>query len=395
MIYMDNHATTRVDPRVMAAMLPWFTEAYGNAGSITHELGRMARDRVAMARQAIAQSLGVTDEEIIFTSGATESNNLALRGIWERSLSPAGKRHIVSVVTEHRAVLDPLHRLAQWGAEITWLPVRPQGTSDAGRVDVDQLVSHLGDATGLVSIMLANNEIGVVQPLDEIVAACHARGIPVHCDATQAVGKIPLDLRHLPIDLLSFSAHKIYGPKGIGALVIRRQRPRIRIQPLLEGGGQEMGFRSGTLNVPGIVGFQTALEIALLELPTETIRLAKLRDELWMGLQQDHGSRVWLNGPRLDSSDLRLPGNLNVGFQGVLGETLMLHAPELAVSSGSACTAADPAPSHVLLALQLSPEAARSSLRFGLGRFNQTEEIVATRELLARAWEQCRRGSVS
>ncbi|MDA0659960.1 MAG: cysteine desulfurase family protein [Planctomycetota bacterium] len=375
MIYMDNHSTTRVDPRVLAVMLPWFNESYANAGSITHEMGRAARQAVADARAQMAACLGVSDEELVFTSGATESNNLALRGIAERELERSGKRHIVSVVTEHRAVIDPLRRLSQRGVEVTWLPVRPQGMPDAGRIDLDQLIDVLREDTLLVSVMLANNEIGVVQPFAEIAQLCQSRGVLFHCDATQAVGKIPLDLHTVPVDLLSFSAHKMYGPKGVGALFVRQKRPRLRLQPLLDGGGQEFGLRSGTLNVPGIVGFCHALQIAVADRPAEELRIRQLRDDLWQRLRQQHGDWMTLNGPALSNPEWRLAGNLNLCFRGILGETLMLHMPELAVSSGSACTATDAAPSHVLLALGLNEDSVRSSLRIGLGRFNTPEEV--------------------
>lgn len=390
MIYMDNHSTTRVDPRVLAVMLPWFDESYANAGSIAHEMGRTARQAVADARAQMAACLGVAPDELIFTSGATESNNLAIRGIAERELERSGKRHIVSVVTEHRAVIDPLRRLSQRGVEITWLPVRPQGVPDAGRIDLDQLIDVIRSDTLLVSVMLANNEIGVLQPLSEIAQICQSRGVLFHCDATQAVGKIPLDLRALPVDLLSWSAHKIYGPKGIGALFVRQKRPRLRLQPLLDGGGQEFGLRSGTLNVPGIVGFSHALQIAVANLANEESRTRQLRDDLWRRLAQQHGDCMTLNGPELSSPDWRLAGNLNLCFHGILGETLMLHMPELAVSSGSACTAADAAPSHVLLALGLSEDSVRSSVRIGLGRFNTPEEVDLAVEYIGSAVKQVR-----
>lgn len=385
MIYMDNHATTRVDPRVLAAMMPWLEDSYGNAGSITHALGRQAQEAVAFARATIASSLGADEDEIVFTSGATESNNLALTGLLARELELQRKRHVVSVVTEHRAVLDPLRRLVKRGAEVTWLKVRPQGDPHAGCIDLVQLTEALREDTCVVSVMLANNEIGVIQPIQPIAELCQSRGVLLHTDATQAVGKIPLDLRTLPVDLLSLSAHKIYGPKGVGALFVRRRQPRIRLTPLLEGGGQEWGLRSGTLNVPGIVGLATALTYAVREIPQEAVRLAQLRNSLWDTLQQRLKDRVWLNGPAVHDPQLRLPGNLNVGFRGVLGETLMLHMPELAVSSGSACTAADPEPSHVLLALGLDELQAKSSLRFGLGRFNTESEIAQVCDLVERA----------
>jgi cysteine desulfurase len=371
-VYMDNHATTRVDPRVVDAMLPYFTERYGNAGSTSHPFGWDAKDAVDAARESIAKAIGATSREIVFTSGATESNNLAIRGVAERGRRKGN--HIVSVTTEHKAMLDPLARLSRRGFEVTLIPVEQSGSPHAGRITAGQVADVIRDDTILVSVMLANNEVGVIQPLAEIAAVCKERGVLLHCDATQAVGKMPVDVEHLQVDLMSFSGHKIYGPKGIGALYVRRRSPHVRLEPQIDGGGQEGGARSGTLNVPGIVGFAKALELCLDELPHEAERLRNLRDRLYRDLIENL-SDVQLNGPSLDEPGLRLPGNLNCSFAYVDGEALMMSMRDLAVSSGSACTSANPEPSHVLRALGLNDDLTRASLRFGLGRFNTDEEV--------------------
>jgi cysteine desulfurase len=395
-IYLDNHATTRVDPRVVVAMLPFFDERYGNAGSINHSFGTEAKEAVDRARELIAEGIGAQPREIVFTSGATESNNLAIRGLAER---PRRKgNHIVSVATEHKAVLDPLRRLARRGFDVTLLDVEPHGSPSAGSLDPQQVAAAIRDDTLLVSVMLANNEIGVIQPLREIAAICAGRGVPLHCDATQAVGKIAVNVTELGVDLMSFSAHKIYGPKGVGALYVRRTGGAVRLEPLIDGGGQESGLRSGTLNVPGIVGFGKALELCLEEMPAEMLRLADLRQRLWDGLRREVND-VLLNGPEfvrsfnpqpeaqgargnavasgsgLNDVEQRLPGNLNGAFPLVSGEALMISLKTIAVSSGSACTSANPEPSHVLRAIGLSEDLTRASLRFGIGRFNSAEEI--------------------
>ena len=371
-IYFDNHATTRVDPRVLEAMLPYFTEDFGNAGSTTHSFGWRAREAVDQSREAIAGVIGAKAREIVFTSGATESNNLAIRGVAQRH-APGG-RHILSVVTEHHAVLDPLRRLRQRGFEVTLLPVIRAPDPQAGLVRVEQVAEAIRDDTILVSIMLANNEIGAIAPLAEIGQLCKARGVLLHTDATQAVGRIGVDVEQLGVDLMSFTAHKIYGPKGIGVLYVRSRTPRVRLEPLLDGGGQERGLRSGTLNVPGIVGLARAMELCRDEMPTETLRLCGLRDRLEEGLTASLEG-VSLNGPALKPPGHRLPGNLNVSFASVEGETLLIHMKDVAVSTGSACTSANPEPSHVLQSLGLSEEAIRGSVRFGLGRFNTAEEV--------------------
>ncbi len=368
-IYLDNHATTRVDPRVVQAMLPLFETTFGNAGSTSHTFGHQAKAAVDTAREQIAAALGTEPREIIFTSGATESNNLAIRGVAERHRRRGN--HLVSVTTEHKAVLDPIAKLGRRDFEVTWLSPQPAGHRNTGQITAEQVAAALRDDTILVSVMLANNEIGVLQPIAEIAQVCRARGVLLHCDATQAVGKLPIDVQALGADLLSFSAHKIYGPKGVGALYVRR---RVRLDAQIDGGGQEGGLRSGTLNSPGIVGFAKALQLCQDEMPTETPRLLAMRNALWDGLHREDPACL-LNGPALDDQNLRLHNNLNVTFPGVDGEALIINLRDLAVSSGSACTSANPEPSHVLRAIGLSEDQTRASLRFGLGRFNTPAEI--------------------
>lgn len=387
-VYLDNHATTRVDPRVVEAMLPFFTETYGNPASTGHVCGGWAQEAVGAARQAIAAALGAAAREIVFTSGATESNNLALRGVCERTQRKGN--HLVTLATEHPSVLEPLAKLGRRGFDITVLPVRPNDHPEAGTIDLDRFAAALRPDTVLVSVMLANNEIGVLQPVAEIGRLCRARGILVHSDATQAVGKIPVDVEELQVDLLSFSAHKLYGPKGVGGLYVRRRGTPVRLAAQIDGGRHEQGLRSGTLNVPGIVGLARAVTLCGEELAIEAVRLRGLRDRLFAGLRQGLPD-VALNGPPLDRPAQRLPGNLNCQFPGVTGEALMLHLRELAVSSGSACTSADPEPSHVLRALGLSEEQARTSLRFGLGRFTTAAEIEFAMERVIAAVYRLRR----
>ncbi|MCA9147414.1 MAG: aminotransferase class V-fold PLP-dependent enzyme, partial [Planctomycetales bacterium] len=304
-VYMDNHATTRVDPRVVDAMLPLFHEQYGNAGSTSHVFGWDAKEAVDRARESIAQAIGASSREIVFTSGATESNNLAIRGCADRTRRRGN--HIISVATEHKAVLDPLAMLARRGFEITLLPVRQMGDPIAGQLDVQRVADAIRDDTLLVTVMLANNEIGVIQPLAEIGEICKQRGVLLHTDATQAVGKIPVDVEQMQVDLLSFSAHKLYGPKGVGGLYVRRRGPQVRLTPQIDGGGQEGGRRSGTLNVPGIVGFAKALGLCVDEMGAESNRLSGLRDRLFNGLANaiEH---VTLNGPELSQRAFRLAG---------------------------------------------------------------------------------------
>jgi len=387
-IYMDNHATTRVDPRVVEAMLPYFREHYGNAASTTHRFGHRAKEAVDAARQSIAAAIGARAREIVFTSGATESNNLALRGVAER----AGRKgkHLVSVATEHPSVLDPLDKLRRSGCEVTLLPVVPAPDARAGLLRPEQLAGAIRGDTVLVSVMLANNEIGAIQPLDQLAGVCRGKGVLLHSDATQAVGKIPVDADRLGVDLMSFSAHKFFGPKGIGALYVRRRSPPIKLEPVLYGGGHESGLRSGTLNVPAIVGMARALELCLEEMAEETARLRALRDRLYQGLTASLKG-VALNGPAVSSPEWRLPGNLNLSFAGVEGETLLLSlADQVSLSSGSACTSATPEPSHVLRALAIGDEAVRSSVRFGLGRFNTAEEVELVIGLIAESVSRLR-----
>ena len=386
-IYMDNHATTRLDPRVLEAMLPYFTDIFGNAASSNHAFGWQAKEAVDAARETIAAAVGAKSREIIFTSGATESNNLAIRGVAERA-GQKGK-HLLSACTEHPSVLDPLGKLGRRGFEVTLLPVVHALEPNAGQIVLEQLADALRPDTILVSIMLANNEIGVIQPIAEIARICHERGVLVHTDATQAVGKIPVHVERLGVDLMSFTAHKLYGPKGTGVLYVRRRTPPIRLEPLIYGGGHEAGLRSGTLNVPGIVGFARAVELAVQEMPEEASRLRGLRDGLYHGLVASV-PQTMLNGPALDPPGLRLPGNLNLSFAGVEGEAILLNLREIALSSGSACTSATPEPSHVLRALRIGDEAVRSSLRFGLGRFNTSQEVNVVVERLAETISRLR-----
>ena len=362
-IYMDYQATTPMDPRVLEVMSPYFTEKFGNAASRNHGFGWEAEKAVTESRKRIASSIGAKESEIIFTSGATESNNLALQGI-ARMYQKKGK-HIVTVKTEHKCILDTCEALENQGLEITYLPVNSDGL-----IDLSQLVGEIREDTLLVSVMMVNNEIGVIQPIQEIGKVCREKGVFFHTDATQAVGKIPVDVEALNVDMLSMSAHKLYGPKGVGALYVRKRKPRVRLSPIIHGGGHERGMRSGTLNVPGIVGFAKAVELALEEMQGESLRLAGLRDkpekELFSKL--DH---IYLNGHK----EKRIPGNSNISFNYVEGEGLMMSIPDIAVSSGSACTSASLEPSYVLRAMGRSDELAHSSLRFGLGRFTTEEEV--------------------
>lgn len=386
-IYLDHHAATPTDPRVVEAMLPYFTDRFGNAGSATHEPGRLARRAVEEARRSIADCLGADSREIVFTSGATESNNLALRGAAERGVSRG--RHLISVATEHPSVLEPLARLARAGFEVTLLPVAPSSAPEAGLVRPEHLAGAIRSDTILVSVMLANNEIGVLQPVEEIGRVCREHNVVLHCDATQAVGRLPVDVDRLQVDLMSFTAHKIYGPKGIGALYVRRRERRVRVEPLLVGGGQEMGLRSGTLNVPGIVGLACALGLCRNEMADETTRLRALRDRTLERLCAQVG-QVTLNGPSLDRPELRLAGNLNVAFSGIDAESLLASAPEVALSAGSACGSSEPEPSHVLRALGLPDATIRSSVRFGLGRWTTEQQIDQAVNILATAAQRLR-----
>ena len=391
LIYLDHHATTPVDPRVAEAMWPYMCDMFGNPGS-THAFGDEARQAVVAARATIAQAIGAEPSEIVFTSGATESNNLAIRGVAERRRRRGN--HLISVWTEHPAVLDPLGQLAQRDYEVSLLDVEQDGSPNAGVVKLDELSRSITDATCLVSVMLVNNEIGVVQPITEMAKLCRERGVLLHCDATQAVGKLPVDVGTLGVDLMSFTAHKLYGPKGIGALYVRRRDPVVRLQPQQTGGGQEQGRRSGTLNVPGIVGFAEAVRLAMEALSDESARLAELRNQLANGiLAAVSDARVI--GPAIDAkgsdgTPLRLPGNLNMMFAGCDGEALMLAMPQVACSSGAACSTGNDEPSHVLQALGLSPDQARSCLRFGLGRWTTREQVEATIHCVTQAVRQVR-----
>ena len=387
-VFMDYHSTTPVDPRVVEAMLPYFTQKFGNAGSVNHAFGWEARDAVDAARATIAAAIGASEKEIVFTSGATESNNLAIRGVAERPRRRGD--HLVTVTTEHKAVLEPIARLGRRGYDVSLVGVKQRGADDAGIVDPNEVAAAIRDETALVSVMLANNEVGAIGPVAQIGAICRERGVAFHCDATQAVGKIPVDVDRLNIDLMSMSAHKICGPKGVGALYVRRRTPSVRLEPQITGGGQEGGFRGGTLNVPGIVGFAKAVELSLAELEAEQARLRKLRDWLSQTIFESVPD-VTLNGPRLDRPAWRLAGNLNLTFSGVDGEALMMSIKDLAVSSGAACTSASPEPSHVLAALGLSLDEARSSLRFGLGRFTTEEEVAFAAAAVASAVAKLRR----
>lgn len=362
-IYLDAHATTPVDERVLAAMLPYFTEYFGNPASINHQYGWEGEAAVTQARETLAAAINASPEEIIFTSGATEANNLALKGVAEAYFSKG--RHLVTLVTEHNAILDPMDYLQSLGFEVTRLAVKPDGL-----VDLQELAAALREETILVSVMAANNEIGVLQPLAEIGQLCRDRGILFHTDAAQAIAKIPLDVQAQAIDLMSLTAHKVYGPKGIGALYVRRRNPRVRLAAQLHGGGHERGMRSGTLYPPQIVGFAKAVELGLAQMEEESRRLRELRSQLWERLSVLEG--VHLNGHPTQ----RLPGNLNVSFEGVDGQALLLGLqPVMAVSSGSACTSVKIEPSHVLAALGREESLAYASVRFGIGRFNQLEEI--------------------
>jgi cysteine desulfurase len=362
-IYMDNHATTPMDPRVLEEMLPYFMEKFGNAASRNHSFGWIAEEGVETARERIAKLVGATTKEIIFTSGATESDNLAIKGVAEMYHEKGN--HIITAVTEHKAVLDTCKRLEKYGYRVTYLPVQKDGL-----IDLDDLKRAMDDKTILVTIMYANNEIGVLQPIPEIGKLCHERGVIFHTDATQAIGKVPVDVIKQNIDLASISGHKMYGPKGVGALYVRRKNPRVQISAIIDGGGHERGMRSGTLNVPSIVGLGKACAIAHEEMPKESCKLAglrnRLRDRIMTRLDE-----TYING----SMEHRLPGNLNISFAYVEGESLLMGINDIAVSSGSACTSATLEPSYVLKALGAGDDLAHSSIRFGLGRFNTEAEV--------------------
>ncbi|MGK7881802.1 MAG: cysteine desulfurase family protein [Crocosphaera sp.] len=382
-IYLDNHATTPMDKQVLEAMLPYFTEHFGNPSSINHLYGWEAEAAVKKARETIANSINCTPEEIFFTSGATEANNLAIKGVAEAYFSQG--QHIITVKTEHRAVLDPCKYLEKLGFEITYLPVKKDGI-----VDLELLEKSIRPETILVSVMTANNEIGVLQPLKEIGKICQKKDVLFHSDAAQAIGKIPLDVKEMNIHLLSLTAHKVYGPKGIGALYIRRRDPRVNIAPQLHGGGQEKEIRSGTLYTPQIVGFGKAIELALEEQKIENKRQSELRNRLQKQLLNLEG--IHINGHPTQ----RLPGNLNVSIEGVDGAALLLALQgTVALSSGSACTSTTTKPSHVLKALGHSDKLAYSSLRFGLGRFTTSQEIDIVGQKIIETIKSLRQANIN
>ena len=378
-VYMDNHATTRVDDRVLDAMLPYFTEKFGNAASRNHSFGWEAEEGVDRARNQIAALVGAKSKEIIFTSGATESDNLAIKGVVEFYKEKGN--HIVTCVTEHKAVLDSCRTLERAGkATVTYLPV-----DKFGMVDPDAVRKAITDKTVLITIMWANNEIGTIHPIAEIGRIAKEKGVIFHTDAVQAVGKVPVDFEQAGVDLASITAHKIYGPKGVGAIYIRSKGPRVRLTPIIDGGGHERGMRSGTLNVPGIVGLGAACELAGKEMPEESQRLLQLRTKLQAGLFE-RLDEVYVNGHPTE----RLPGNLNISFAYVEGESLLMGINDIAVSSGSACTSATLEPSYVIRALGTDEELAHSSIRFGLGRFNTEEEVDYVTERVSKEVKRLR-----
>ncbi|WP_304065810.1 IscS subfamily cysteine desulfurase [Pedobacter glucosidilyticus] len=361
-IYLDNNATTPMDPRVLEAMLPYFTQKFGNAASRNHPFGWVAEEAVDYAREQVAKLIGASEKEIIFTSGATESDNLAIKGVYEMYKDKGN--HIITLTTEHKAVLDTCKHLEKLGAQVTYLEVESDGL-----VDLQKLEAAMTPQTILVSVMYGNNEIGVIQPIKEISAIAHKHGALFFSDATQAVGKIPVNVNEDGIDLMAFTGHKMYGPKGVGALYVRRKNPRVKVTSQMDGGGHERGMRSGTLNVPGIVGFGKACELCQLEMEQDAKRLSALRDKLENSLLELEESYV--NGNKAN----RLPHTTNISFKYVEGEGLMMAMKDMAVSSGSACTSASLEPSYVLKNLGLSDDLAHSSIRFGLGRFTTEEEV--------------------
>ena len=377
-IYMDNHATSPLDPRVLEAMMPFFTSKFGNAASRNHSFGWEAEQAVETAREQIAKLIGATAKEIIFTSGATESDNVAIKGVAEMYKEKGN--HIITAVTEHKAVLDTCKRLEKYGYRVTYMPVQKNGL-----VDLEELKKAIDDKTILVTIMAANNEIGVLQPWAEIGKICRGRGVLFHTDGVQAIGKVPIDVNKDNIDLMSITAHKIYGPKGVGALYVRRKNPRVQISPIIDGGGHERGMRSGTLNVAGIVGLGKACEIAREEMAAEGKRLGGLRDRLKERIMS-RLDETYING----SMEHRLPGNLNISFAYVEGESLLMGINDVAVSSGSACTSATLEPSYVLKALGTGDDLAHSSIRFGIGRFNNEAEVDYVADRVCETVERLR-----
>jgi cysteine desulfurase len=396
-IYMDHNATTPVDPRVFEAMAPYFTKTFGNPASRSHVFGWEAEAAVDAARGEVARAMHASEREIVFTSGATESDNLAILGVARLFREKGG--HVVTAATEHSAVLDPCRQLEREGFRVTYL-VPERAT---GKIRPEAVLEAITGKTVLVSLMLANNEIGTIQPIGEIGAVCREKAVLFHTDAVQGFGKIPFDVEAMSVDLASVSAHKIYGPKGVGALYVRSRHPHVRLEPIVHGGGHERGMRSGTLNVPGIVGLGRAAELAVAEMPEEGVRLRLLRRRLYDGLFSRIGD-VTLNGAALPSieadgtlspgaEEWRLPANLNVSFAGVEGEALVVNMRDVAVSSGSACTSASLSPSHVLTSIGVTPELAHASIRFGLGRSNTAEEVDYAIETAVKAARRLREKS--
>lgn len=378
-IYMDHHATTPVDSRVLEVMLPYFTEVFGNAASKDHEFGYLANQAVEKAREQVAALINARPDEIIFTSGATESDNLALFGVAERYADKGD--HIITCVTEHKAILDAGRHLEQLGMRVTYLRV-----DQYGQIDLDELRAAITPKTILISIMAANNEIGTIAPLAEIGAIAREHGVLFHSDAVQAAGHVPIDVQKMKIDLLSLTAHKFYGPKGVGAIYVRRSNPRVRLAPVIYGGGHERGMRSGTLNVPGIVGFGAAAELAKREMNAESKRMRRLTELLLAGLRERIDALA-LNGHPTE----RLPHNLNIYIPGIESRAFIAGLKDLAIATGSACTSASVEPSHVIMALGFGEQRAHGSLRFGLGRGNDQEQVEHALELVARRVEQLRR----
>ncbi len=377
-IYIDNNATTQLDPRVLEAMMPYFTDAFGNAASRNHSFGWKAEEGVDWARNTIAKYIGADEKEIVFTSGSTESNNLAIKGVAEMYASKGN--HIITCTTEHKAVLDTCKALERKGSRVTYLTVDKEGF-----INLDELRAAITDQTVLVTIMHANNEIGVLQDIEAIGKICHEKGVLFHTDATQSIGKVPFDVQRMNVDLASMSAHKMYGPKGVGALYVRKKNPRVKLTSQMDGGGHERGMRSGTLNVPGIVGLAKALELCITDMPIEVPRIQAMRDRLWSLLNAEL-DELYINGPDPRTKpEWRLPGNLNVSFAFVEGEAMMMGIKDIAVSSGSACTSASLEPSYILKALGVGEDLAHTSIRFGIGRFNTEEEIDYTAKDVIKA----------
>ena len=375
-IYLDNQATTPLDPKVFSAMEPWFTEKFGNASSRNHTYGWEAEEAVEIARESVAATIGALPKEIIFTSGATEANNIALQGA-AKSYQDQG-RHIITVKTEHKAVMDVCQHLSKDGFDITYLPV-----DKGGILDLNKFEDAIRDDTILASVMHVNNEIGVIQPIKELGAICKNKGIIFHVDAAQSMGKLVINVDDMGIDLLSISAHKLYGPKGVGALYVRRKNPRVQLQPIMFGGGHERGIRSGTLPVPNIVGLGKACDIAADVMIEENLRISQLRDTLLKGIRAENPNAS-ING----SMEHRVAGNLNMSFPGANNEAIIAAVPDIAISSGSACTTSTMEPSHVLLALGMSKEEAYSSLRFGIGRFNTEKDVETAIKVINRCMQK-------